>query len=268
MQIKKASGDLERFNSRKIYFSIRQAGGSSRLANDAIKAVKSKIREGTSTKEILNFLLKFLKREPGVSQRYDLKRSIMSLGPSGFPFEDFFARVLDFYGYKTETNKSFKGKMIIQEVDVTAEKNNQKWMIECKYHNEPGSITRLDPAMYTYARFLDISKYNFTGSWLATNTKCSDDAVNYSIGVKQKITSWNYPKGESLMELIEKKNIYPVTILKTLNQETLNKLYSLKLVVALDLLNKNESWFIENLNLSEKQTREIREEMKVVFKID
>lgn len=265
MQIIKASGELERFNSKKIYFSVRQAGGSSHLANDAVKAVKKKVKEKTSTQEILKFLLEFLKREPGVSQRYDLKRAIMSLGPSGFPFEDFFARVLEFYEYKTDTNQSLKGKMIIQEVDITAEKDKQKWMVECKYHNEPGSITRLDPAMYTYARFLDISKYNFTGSWLVTNTKCSDDAINYSIGVNQKITSWNYPKEESLMKLIENKKLYPITILKTLTPEILGKFYQIKLIVANDLLDKDADWLIKKIGVSQAKAKEIIDETKVIL---
>ncbi len=265
MRVVKVSGELQNFNAKKIYNSIREAGGSSKLAKGAIKEIRKKLYPNIPTSEILEIILNYLKVEPGVSERYDLKRAVMSLGPSGFPFEDFFARVLEYYGYCAKTGNKLKGKFIFHEVDVIAEKNFKKWMVECKYHNEGGIITRLHPAMYTYARFLDLNKYNFCGSWLVTNTKCSEDAIKYSKGVNQKITSWNYPSGESLLELIENKKIYPITILKDLSKSVLEKLYSLKLVVANDLLEKDIHWLMKNTNLSEKNVKSILEELKIIL---
>jgi hypothetical protein len=165
----KSSGEEERFNHRKIYSTVIDAGGSKKLAKEAVDEVKKYYREGMETKKILKLLLDFLKKEPGVSPRYDLKRAIMSLGPTGFPFEDFFARVLEYHGYKTKTDRHLKGKVITHEVDIVAVKK-KKWMVECKYHNENGTISRLHPAMYTYARFLDLSRQKFDGGWLVTNT--------------------------------------------------------------------------------------------------
>ena len=70
-------------------------------------------------------------------------------------------------------------------------------MIECKYHNEQGKPTRLQPAMYTYARFLDLTK-RLDQPWLVTNTKCSRDAKEYAKGVGLKITSWKYPENAQI----------------------------------------------------------------------
>lgn len=236
MQVIKFSGDSEKFDHKKIYRAVRNAGGSKKLASDAVKEVRNLVRENISTREIFEFLLKFLRREPGVSQRYGIKRAIMSLGPTGFPFEQFFARVLEYHGYKTTTDNKLRGKRIIQEVDIVAIKN-KKWMIECKYHNEQGTITKLHPALYTYARFLDLGKYDFDAPWLVTNTKCSWDAVEYAKGVNLKITSWNYPQEESLQSLIMEKKLYPVTILWIVTKDILEKLYSANIVVARDLMN-------------------------------
>jgi predicted RecB family endonuclease len=267
MNVIKASGEVENFSIRKIYKTVREAGGSRKLAKAAMKEVKRIYFEGITTKKILLHLVNFLRIEPGVSERYDLKRGIMALGPSGFPFEDFFARVLEYHGYEAKASNMLKGKVIIHEVDVVAKKK-KKWMVECKYHNETGTITRLQPAMYTYARFLDLSRQRFDKPWLVTNTKCSLDARRYAKGVGLKITSWNYPKGSSLLDMIEKKGIYPITILKSLPKDVRLKLYDLKVLVANDLLEKDMMWLIKNLELPEKRIHDVMHEIKVICKCE
>ena len=263
MQVIKSSGDFEKFDGKKIYHSIRDAGGSNKLARGAVKEIKKKFRAQTSTEEILNFLIKFLSREPGVSERYDLKRAIMSLGPSGFPFEKFFAQVLESSGYKTTIDNKLKGKKIFQEVDIVAEKE-KKWMIECKYHNESGTMTRLHVPLYTYARFLDLKNYNFYAPWLVTNTKCSRDAVEYAGGVGLRITSWKYPKKDNLQSLIEMKKLYPITILKKISNDELNKIYESEIVIAKDLLNFSEDELSKKTQISTKRIAKILEEVREV----
>jgi hypothetical protein len=267
MKVIKSTGEKENFNPKKVYRSIKHAGGSTKLAKEAEKLIKEKYENNISTQEILKILLNFLKKEPGVSERYDLKRAIMQLGPSGFPFEDFFAGILKYYGFKSKTGNKIKGKKIYHEVDIVAEKK-KKFMIECKYHNDPGKYTDLQPAMYTYARFLDIKKQGFHQSWLVTNTRCSKDAKNYSKGVNQKITSWNYPEKTSLQKLIEKSKLYPITILKNLKNETKEKLYKAKILVAKDLLNYSLEDLKQKTHLSEKEIIKILEEVKEICKIN
>lgn len=259
----KSSGDFEKFNPKKIYRTVRSAGGSKKLAHDASNEVKKMDKENLPSEEILEFLLKFLKREPGVSQRYNIKRAIMSLGPTGFPFEQYFARVLEYHGYKTTTDNKLKGKMIIEEVDIVATKK-KKWMVECKYHNETGTITKLHPALYTYARFLDLKSYKFDAPWLVTNTKCSRDAVLYAKGVDLRITSWTYPKGESLQDLIMKEKLYPVTILNAVTRKILYKLYSSKIVIARDLIGKSPDEISRRTRLDKKIILKLIDEAKEV----
>lgn len=263
MQVIKSSGDLEKFDPRKIRRTIREAGGSRTLALEAVRGVKKKYHENLPTKEILFFLLKFLEREPGVSERYNLKRAIMSLGPSGFPFEKFFARLLDYYGFKTTTENRIKGKKIYHEVDVVAVKD-KKWMIECKYHNETGIITKLHPALSTYARFLDVKHNKFDSPWLSTNTKCSVDAINYAKSVGMRITSWKYPEKDNLQKLIQEKKLYPITILKSLSENVLNEIYNLKIVIAKDLLKFSSKELASKIGLSEKDASKVLEEVKTV----
>jgi hypothetical protein len=264
MQVIKSSGEKEKFNPNKIYHSILEAGGSKKLAKNAIKEVKQYYEKNFTTKEILLILLKFLKQEPGISEKYDLKRAIMSLGPTGFAFEQFFAEILNHYDYKTKIGEKIKGKKIMQEIDVIAIKK-KKIMIECKYHNEKGIITKLQPAMYTHARFLDVKHHGFDESWLVTNTNCSRDALNYSIGVNQKIISWKYPSNESLQKLIEKQKLYPITIIKSLKQETKENLYRANITIAKDLLNYTIKDLKRKTLLSEKEIEKILKEVKEII---
>jgi hypothetical protein len=263
MQVIKSSGLFEKFNPHKIYRSVRLAGGSRDLAMHSVEEVKKKFKKNVSSQEILKFLVDFLKKEKGVSERYNLKRAIMSLGPSGFPFEKFVARVLEDYGFKTKVGVKIKGKNILHEIDIVAVKD-QKIMIECKYHNEPGIITRLHPALYTYARFLDLQEQGFERAWLVTNTKCSKDAINYSKGVGLRITSWNYPRKESLKDLIREKQLYPITILTNLGDQEINKLYGAGFIIIKDLLNFSLDELFKKTKINKRKLQLIIKEVKSI----
>ena len=124
MYIIKASGEKEEFKPNKILGTLLRAGASRKLAGEIVAKIKGKIHEGSTTKEILNLGLSSLKnKSPEVGARYDLKRAVMNLGPTGFPFERFFADILNHYGYATEVGKIVMGKITSHEVDVTAKKD-------------------------------------------------------------------------------------------------------------------------------------------------
>lgn len=256
MKVTKSNGDLQEFSERKIFSSVKEAGGSTKLAKEAIKEIKKKYTKNISTQKILEILIDFLKKEPGISEKYDLKRAIMDLGPSGFPFEKFFSKILKEYGFETKVGQKLKGKKIIHEIDIIAKKK-KKFMIECKYHNHRGTITKLHPSMYTYARFLDLKKYNFNTSWLVTNTKCSLDAINYAKGVKQKITSWKYPEKQSLEKLIERKKLYPITILHSIDENLKHKLFEKNIIIIKDFEKISEEELKTNFNLTEEKAKQI-----------
>lgn len=187
----------------------------------------------------------------------------MSLGPSGFPFEKYFAKILDLYGYKTNVGVRLKGKRVLHEVDIVAIKN-KKAMIECKYHNQSGISTGLQPAMYTYARFLDLKGHNFNFPWLVTNTKCSIDAQNYAEGVDLKITSWNYPPNESLLKLIENKRIYPITISNTLKKYELEKFFDANIITVKDLLRIDIDKIVNLTGINKSRIQKIVQEIKLI----
>ncbi len=236
MYIIKASGKKEEFSRKKIEGTCLRAGASRQLAKEVANKVAKKVYNGMQTREILKLALDLLRKDPDVAARYKLKEAIMKLGPAGFLFEKFIGAVLKNHGYKTKVDQILRGKKVNQEVDVIA-KLKKTYMVECKYHNKPGIHSDLKVAMYTYARFLDLKKY-FDQPWLITNTKCTPTAFRYAKGVNLEITSWHYPKGKSLRDLIEKKKLYPITMLNSVRGDIKYKLIKANIILAKDLLEK------------------------------
>jgi len=244
MWVMKASGETEKFESRKIKRTCLRAGASQELADRIVKEVTKKLYNGISTKEILGITLKILNREkPHVAARYDLKGAMFRLGPAGFFFESFIGEVLKEYGYSTKVRNILRGHCVSHEVDIVASMKEKCFMIECKYHNMPGIYTCLKDALYTYARFLDLEEgshlntcQNFDQAWLVCNTKFSEDAVQYAKCRGLKLIGWSYPQEESLEMMIEAKKLYPITMIRGLDADSIEKMASANFILALDLL--------------------------------
>ncbi len=268
MNVIKASGEKEKFDRRKIEKTAMSAGASKQFAREVSNRVERRIHEGITTKEILKITLELLKEKPEIASRYDLKRAIMNLGPSGFPFEKFFAAILRNYGYETKVGATMAGKAVTHEVDIIAKKD-KRYMVECKYHNQPGTHTDSKVAMYTYARFLDLKnnpENKIDSGWLATNTKCTPHAIQYAKGVGLRITSWQYASGndKNLQELIAEKKLYPVTILKSINRIIKERLSQAGIVLARELTDSNLEELKIKTNLPESILTKIIREAQTV----
>lgn len=158
----------------------------------------------------------------------------MRLGPAGFLFEDYVSEILTYAGFKIK-NKRIKinGKCARHEIDLIGNKENKKFLIECKYHSHHGVYTGLKEALYTHARFLDASDI-FDEELIVCNTKLSFQAKKYAKCAGQQVISWHYP-AESLESIIEKNKLYPVTILNPTSGE-LQMFVQNRIIVAKDLL--------------------------------
>jgi hypothetical protein len=241
----KANGKEEEFSKEKINSSLLKAGANPEIAASTTSDIEKKFKNCINTDEIYRNTLDSLRKvEPKVALKYTLKRAIMDLGPAGFVFERYVSKILNRYGYNTEVDRIINGFCVDHEIDIIAEKINERFMIECKYHNIMGIHCDVKIALYINSRFLDIqkacnSKINnekaFSNAWLFTNTKCTDDAIKYSNCVNQKITAWNYPKDKNLQYFIENKKLYPVTILSTISGPQKNILFNAGILMVNEL---------------------------------
>lgn len=217
----KASGEKEPFSEIKVRNSIRRSGIPQEIQEQVLAHIKTKIYENIHTSEIYKHIIEFLETSPQPfnKTRYTLKQAIMDLGPTGYPFEDYVAEILKTEGYQTQVRQVLEGNCVSHEIDVIAQKEDKKILIEAKFHNSPGIKSDVHVSLYTKARFDDLrDKYNFTQSWIVTNTKVTTDGIEYALCNGIKIIGWNYPQTGNLRDLVEKAKLYPITALQSLSQ--------------------------------------------------
>jgi hypothetical protein len=269
MQIIKASGKKQKFNPEKIRKSLHRTGLSRNEANDVIYEVEKRIHDGMTTRQVFKVVMRELnKKQVDMASRYDLKGSIMRLGPSGFNFETYLAGILEEYGYDTELRAKIKGSCTTHEIDVVAveRESGERHFVECKYHNSLGTYIDLKEALYTYARFLDLNKggEHFDAVWMACNTRASTQAIKYANCVGMKLLCWRYPKKQGLEKLIESKKLYPVTMLRTLDANSLDKLSRAGFMLVKDLTRNDFNRLKKKTHLKTKKLQRIVEEARGV----
>jgi hypothetical protein len=261
VSIIKASGQTEKFNPQKLIHSLIRSGASDEVAREIADKVEKQITPSFHTKHIYRLARKYLKKyNRATDMRYSIKKALYALGPSGYPFEKYFARILKAYEYSVETNQFMQGHCVRHEVDVLAGKGNERFIIECKYHSNGGVPTDVKDALYIHSRYADIKKAYENRSltyhgWLVTNTRCTSDAIQYAECVGLKIISWKYPKNGSLERMIEEKKLYPVTILSALRKSFVEILFRHGIILAQDIAHIDEHSFIKKSGLSPNTAR-------------
>lgn len=243
--ITKASGKKEAFSKGKLLKSLIRSGASDALAATIVSQIEETLVEGATTKEIYKKAHKILRRRARpVASRYHLKRGIMELGPSGFPFEKYVSEILKHEGYHVQVGKTVQGKCVTHEVDVIAERDAMHFMIECKYHNTPGMVCNVKIPLYIHARFKDVEAQwttmpghgtKFHQGWVVTNTRFTADAITYGTCAGLNLVSLDFPKRGSLREMIEKTGLYPLTCLTTLTKDEKRLLLERKIVLCREI---------------------------------
>ena len=185
--IVKANGDREPFESSKLLQSLVRSGAAPQVAERITKRIADSITSGDRTQQIYRRAfteLRAQKESVGIAARYSVKRALLELGPSGYPFEHFVGQIFTEMGYTTQTGIQMSGVCVPHEVDVFAEKETETLVGEAKYHNSAGMVSDVKVALYVDARFDDIQrKRNGDGNTrrltkiLITNTKFSGQAV-------------------------------------------------------------------------------------------
>jgi Holliday junction resolvase-like predicted endonuclease len=250
MYVLKAGGKKEFFNKRKIINSLVKIGLDKKWAKQVADEARDRFhKKSVQSDEIFNYVLDRLgPYGPEYLGKYNLRRAIMDLGPTGYPFEKYVARILEEYGYQTKINQIIKGSCVNHEIDVLAEKDKTRFIVECKYHNTPGARSDLKVVLYLWARFIDIKRKweaeskqeneKYHGIWLITNTRCTSEAIAYGECMDVVITGWGYPDGMSLEDLVEKKQLYPINLFPRWGDKWLcsrfheNKIFLLKDILS------------------------------------
>lgn len=209
-----------------------------------------------------------------VAARYSLKKALLELGPAGFYFEQWIARVFQNIGYKTETGQLIKGHAVTHEADVIAKKDDKTYWVECKFRNAEDTKISVTTPMYVLSRIKDISdiQYNlfgtkteFTAGWLITNTYFTKDSVAFSEYYGLRLLSWDYPKDKNIKSLVNQNALYPITCLTTLDGKQKQKLLEEKCVLAKELFNNQN--LLNILELNEEKKSEVLKEARELMTI-
>jgi hypothetical protein len=271
LHITKADGSSEFFKVEKLRRSLRRAGASPLEVNDIVAKIMTEVFDGIQTQEIYRRAFALLREsELPTAARYSLRRALFGLGPTGFPFEKFIARLFEHDGYTTKTGTIIQGKCAPHEIDIAAYTDTHSFVGEAKFHARPGIKSDLQVAMYSYARLLDLksaticseSICNIQEFWLITNTKFTSTAEHYGECVGLKMLSWDYPRHNNLHDLIQRTQVYPITVLQSLSSSQIATLIGREVIICSDLIN-NPS-ILRHLHLSESKQEQVLSEAKTI----
>ena len=270
LKVKKYSGELVDFDIEKLKASLRRTKADEEIIQNIVNTVNSKLYDGIATKKIYQMAFKILNkgRSRSNASRYKIKKAIMELGPSGFPFEKFIAAIITAEGYDTEVGVIVQGHCVTHEVDVVVKNEHKHIMVECKYHNRQGKVNDVKIPLYIQSRFLDIEKQHkkeegnhfIHEQWIYTNTRFSSEAIKYGECAGLKLVSWGYPHHNNLNVQINKHGLFPITTLTTLTKKDTEKLLAKGYVLCKDIcLNPN---ILAEVGIEESKHKKIMKNAK------
>lgn len=269
--VTKADGSQEAFKVSKLRDSLQRAGATRNEINDIIKQIEDILHEGISTQEIYRLAFELLRNsEEPIAARYSLRRALFGLGPTGFPFEDFLARLFQSEGYTTKTRLTLPGKCVEHEIDVAAYREDDSFVAEAKFHSRPGVKSDLQVVMYCMARFIDLQEVKICHAdncgikelLVVTNTKFTSTAERYAECSGLSLLSWNYPKGNNLHDRIQRSGLYPITVLQSISQSQKRALIERGVIVCRDLVSRPRT--LRHLHISQKRSEAVLAEAEAL----
>lgn len=268
MVVTKASGEQALFDISKLRRSLERSGAGDLVIRQIIEQVKASLYDEISTKAIYKKAFGLLRKNSRpAAARYKLKKAVMELGPTGYPFEKFIGEMLRHQGFETEVGVIVKGHCVHHEVDVVAEKDEKHFMVECKFHSDQGRRCDVKVPLYIHSRFKDVERQwrkleghdtKFHQGWIFTNTRFTGDAVQYGNCAGLMLISWDHPKKGSLKERIDVAGLHPITCLTTITNYEKSKLLENEIVLCKHICNNPE--LLKTIGIHEQRHKKILKE--------
>ncbi len=267
LTVRKADGTREPFVQDKLRQSLRRAGARPLSIDRIVRIVEEEgKRRALTTYDIYRLAFKLLKEEKtAAAGRYNLKRAIFSLGPTGFPFEEFVAEIFRALGFHATVGVVLEGACATHELDVIAANERERIGVEVKFHNSPGVKTDLKVVLYVWARFVDLNKQlgdrskEFSQHWVLTNTKFTAQARRYAACTGLHLVGWSYPRKGNLQDLIEETRLHPITTLTTLPKKYQSTLLEKGIVLCRTVRENRE--VLREIGMDEKKMGAVLEEI-------
>lgn len=266
--VKKYSGEEVLFSREKLDSSLERSGASEEVRSQVYNELKEKLFDGITTSQIYRQAFQILRKlKRSTAARYILRKGIMEMGPAGYPFEQLVGAVIGQMGYDYKVSQTVQGQCVSHELDVVARNGDELFMVECKFYNSQGKNCNVQVPLYIHSRFNDVKKtwekdpanqgLKFSG-WVVTNTRFTSDAMDYGKCAGLTLISWDYPRGNSLKEMVEKSGLFPITVLTSLTRKQKDILLQNDVVLCRQLIKKPEAFM--KLGLSKRMQEKILNE--------
>ena len=273
IKVRKNSGEVVLFDIQKLKSALYRSGAKKDELECIISEISKKLYDGITTKRIYQIAYSVLrKKSHNVAGRFRLKKAVLDLGPSGYPFEKFVGRLLSNKGYNVEISKIIQGKCVTHEVDVIAKNTTEHIYIECKFHRDRKKNDVKIP-MYIKSRFDDIrnnlgelpenKNINIKGM-LITNTRFSSDAINFGKCSGLTLIGWDYPQKGNLRDWIDQSGYHPITSLSTLTKKHQQKLLEKDIILCREI--EPNIHILEEVGVKPKSFKKIIKEANEVMK--
>lgn len=250
MKVRKYSGEITDFSTKKLSQSLLKSGASENDVQAIIEKIAGQLYDGIPTKKIYKIAGSLLKKvSASHAARYNLRSAIQLLGPAGFFFEKFVARLFLHDGCQTKTNLILRGKCVSHEVDVIIKKDGVITMAECKFHSSQAGHSDVKVPLYILSRFNDLKQNThelFSKSdkidhcLIVTNNRFTADAIAFATCSGLQLLGWDYP-AENIKAKIDQSGLYPITCLTTMSRMEKEKLLILDIILVKELIEHPET---------------------------
>lgn len=268
IRVKKQDGEFASFDSESLRNSLLQSGASSTEADLVYEKVTEDIYDGIGTKELYGRAFAALKNvRRSFAARYSLKSAIKQLGPEGYHFEKWIAKLFQKQGMDAVTSQTLQGCAVTHEIDVLAARQDELWVCECKFRNDDSAKIGVTTPMYFLSRFNDLkpNKFDYFGKQLhpaygclITNAHFTSDSIAFAEYYGIELLSWSYPEGRNIKSLTERFGLYPITCLTSLNDMQKHMMLSKNCLLVREIV--DNPVLLEHFNFKPEIRQEILDE--------
>ena len=266
----KADGNRQLFDREKVVKTCLRMGASRKIAGDIAESVEKRLFDGIPTSKILQMTFSLLRKyKPAIRHLLDLRKGL-SLMDSKPEFENFVQILLAHNGFEVTPNRLVIGKCVKHEVDAIARKDGVTYFVEAKHHVNYHTPTGLDESRIARAVLEDVaegfalgkSNMRIDRAMIVTNTRYSEHARRYGKCRNILQIGWSSPANLSLQNMIEEKNLYPLSCLRDLKRETKTKLVNSGIVLMKQLFEEKPSTLARKTGVQKKTLKQIIEKAK------
>ena len=230
--VTKADGSLQPYDRGKVVSVCLRLHASQEEAELVADRVEERLYDGIPTREIIRMVYEYLgELKPHLKPIMDLREALGAIR-SKPDFEEYVRAMFRELGYRTRPATVVRGFCVEHEIDGILERDVEVLCLEVKHHTQPHVKVRLEELLKLRSVFEDLRRgyenglnnLPLSGALMVSNAKFSEMAVRYAKCVGIRVLGWNTPRGGGIERLIDEYGLHPVTSLKELSRDQVERL--------------------------------------------